>query len=29
MRFIEKRQISRLNDCPYKCVRMFYIMPVD
>jgi len=29
MRFIEKRQIGRLNDCPLKCIRMFYIMPVD
>jgi hypothetical protein len=29
MRFIEKRQIGQVNDCPLKCVRMFYIMPVD
>lgn len=29
MRFIEKRQTGRLNHCPWKCYRFFYIMPVS
>ena len=27
VRFIEKRQDNKLNNCPYLCKKMYYILP--